>query len=58
MEKAISASIKGAIAPELEGVTGKYFGPKGEEIPSQKYYSAENEKSVWDYCEKITAKYL
>lgn len=58
MEKAISASIKAATSAELEGVTGKYFGPKGEEKPSQKYYSTENEKIVWDYCKKITHKYL
>ena len=58
MEKAISASVKGATAPELEGVTGKYFGPKGEEKPSQKYNSPENEQIVWDYCMEISKPYL
>lgn len=58
MEKAISASIKTATSAELEGLTGKYFGPKGEEKPSQKYHSAENEHRVWQYCREITAKYL
>ena len=47
-------SIKAATSPELEGVTGKYFGLKGEEKPSDKYYSHENEQIVWDYCKKIT----
>lgn len=56
--KGASPSIKLATAPEFEGVTGKYYGPKGEEKPNQKYYSVENEKIVWDYCEKVTAKYL
>lgn len=56
--KGASPSIKLATAPELEEITGKYFGPKGEEKPSQKYYSAENEKIVWEYCKKVTAKYL
>ena len=58
MEKAISPSIKAATSTELEGVTGKYYGLKGEEKPSQKYYSPENEKIVWDYCKKITEGYL
>jgi len=58
MEKAISASVKCATAPELESVTGKYFGPKGEEKPSTKNWSLENEQIVWDYCKKITEKYL
>lgn len=58
MEKAISASIKTATSTELEGVTGRYFGPKGEEQPSKKYYSTENEKRVWEYCKKVTANYL
>ncbi|MFT3903112.1 MAG: SDR family NAD(P)-dependent oxidoreductase [Niabella sp.] len=56
--KGASPSIKLATAPEFEGVTGKYYGPKGEEKPNQKYYSAENEKIVWEYCKKVTAKYL
>lgn len=58
MEKAISASIKAAINTELEGVTGKYFGPKGEEKPSQKHYSPENEKIVWDYCMQTLKPYM
>lgn len=51
-------SIYLASSPQLEGVTGKYFGLKGEEKPSEKYYSPENEKIVWDYCVKITEAYL
>jgi hypothetical protein len=58
IQKAASSSIKAATAAELEGVTGKYYGPKGEEKPSEKYYSAENEKIVWDYSQKIIKPYL
>ena len=58
MEKAISPIIKTSTSDEFEGITGKYFGPKGEEKPSQKYYTVENEQKVWDYCIKSTAKYL
>lgn len=58
LEKAASSSIRAATSPELEGVTGKYFGPKGEEKPNEKYYSVENEKIVWDYSQKIIKPYL
>ena len=58
MEKAINPSIKCATAPELEGVTGKYFGPKGEEKVNQKYYSAESEQIVWDYCMKAIKPFI
>ncbi|EAA3799150.1 ketoreductase, partial [Salmonella enterica subsp. enterica] len=51
-------SIYAATSPDLEGVSGKYFGPKGEEQPSAKYYSAENERKVWDYALKIIKPYL
>jgi NAD(P)-dependent dehydrogenase (short-subunit alcohol dehydrogenase family) len=56
--KGASSSIKAAVTPELEGVTGRYFGLKGEEKPNDKYYSPENENIVWEYCKKITGKYL
>lgn len=56
--KAASSSIYAAVSDELEGVTGKYWGPKGEEKPSDKYYSTENEQLVWDYCKKATERYL
>ena len=53
-----ASSIYAASSPELEGVTGKYYGLKGEEKPSDKYYSLENEKRIWDYCKNVTQKYL
>ena len=58
IEKAISPSVKCATAPELEGITGKYFGPKGEEKVNQKYYSSENEQIVWNYCMLAANRYL
>jgi hypothetical protein len=53
-----SSSINAAISSELEGVTGKYFGLKGEEKTNDKYYSPENEKTVWDYCMEVIKPYL
>ena len=53
-----TSSIYAATSPDLQGVTGKYYGLKGEERPSDKYYSVQNEQIVWDYCEKISKRYL
>jgi NAD(P)-dependent dehydrogenase (short-subunit alcohol dehydrogenase family) len=57
LAKGAKSSIETATSLELEGVTGKYFGPKGEEKPSDKYYSVENEQAVWEYCKKVTEDY-
>jgi NAD(P)-dependent dehydrogenase (short-subunit alcohol dehydrogenase family) len=57
LAKGAKSSIEAAVSPKLEGVTGKYFGPKGEEKPSEKYYSVENEQIVWNYCLKVTEDY-
>ena len=53
-----ASSIYAATSPELEGVTGKYYGLKGEEKPSEKYYSPENEQKVWDYSMSVIKPYL
>lgn len=58
MDKAIAPSIQAAISPSLEGVTGKYLGPKGDETPSAKNYTPENEKRVWDYAMSVIRPYL
>ncbi|MDC2172607.1 SDR family NAD(P)-dependent oxidoreductase [Bacteroides thetaiotaomicron] len=51
-------SIRCATAPELEGVTGKYYGLKGEEKPSEKYYTPQNEQKIWDYSMNVIKPYL
>ena len=52
-------SIYLATSPEMEGVTGKFFGyKKNEEKPDDKYYSTENEQKVWDYCMQILKPYI
>lgn len=57
LAKGAKSSIEAAVSPKLEGVTGKYFGPKGEEKVSDKYYSTQNEQIIWDYCLKVTEDY-
>lgn len=57
LAKGAKSSIEAAVSPKLESVTGKYFGPKGEEKVSDKYYSTQNEQIIWDYCLKVTEDY-
>ncbi|NDV64914.1 SDR family NAD(P)-dependent oxidoreductase [Bacteroides sp. 224] len=57
LAKGAKSSIEAGVSPKLEGVTGKYFGPKGEEKVSDKYYSTQNEQIIWDYCLKVTEDY-
>jgi NAD(P)-dependent dehydrogenase (short-subunit alcohol dehydrogenase family) len=58
-EKGAMTSIYLATSPEVEGITGKFFGNREkEEKADDKYYSVENEKTVWDYCMNIVKTYL
>ncbi|MDR1614380.1 MAG: SDR family oxidoreductase [Campylobacteraceae bacterium] len=51
-------SIYVATSSDLENVSGKYFANKKIAKTCDKYYSPENEQAIWDYCKKITEKYL
>jgi len=51
-------SIYLATSPDVENVTGKYFVKKKISKVSDKYYSPENEKIIWDYCMTIVKPYL
>lgn len=57
-EKGAQPTIHAATAPEIEGLSDRYYGPKGEEKVSERYYTPENEKAVWDYCLKVLDPYL
>ena len=57
-ETGAQTSIYLATSPDVEHVSGQFYNQKGEiEQPADKYYTAENEQLVWDYCEKITANF-
>lgn len=59
IEKGARTSVYLAISPDVENVTGEFFDNKEKiEKPDDRYYSAENEKTVWDYCKQITKPYL
>jgi len=47
-----------ATSKDVENVTGKYFSDKKVTKPSEKFYTPENEKIIWDYCMQITKPYL
>jgi len=52
-------SIYLATSPEVENITGKFFGNKEkEEKPDDRYYSSDHEKKVWDYCMEMVELYL
>lgn len=58
-ETGARTSIYLATSSEVENVSGQFYDAKMKiEKPADKYYSEQNEKLVWDYCEKITEKYL
>lgn len=58
-ETGARTSIYLATSPEVENVSGQFYDAKMKiEKPADKYHSAENEKLVWEYCEKVTSKYL
>lgn len=51
-------SVYLATAPEMEGVSGKFIGLKGEETVNRKYWSAENEQRIWDWCVEQTKNFI
>ncbi|MHC6178318.1 Rossmann-fold NAD(P)-binding domain-containing protein [Clostridium sp. JNZ X4-2] len=58
-EDGAKSEIYLASSPKVEGVSGKFFSHKcKEDKPNDKYYSAENEQKLWNYCKKVTKAYL
>ncbi len=58
-EKGAMSSIYLATSPEVEGVTGQFFGNRKKvEKPSDKYWTKENEQKVWDYSMNVIKPYL
>lgn len=58
-EQGAETSIYLATSDEVKTVTGQYYGTKKKIAKADdKYYSAENEKLVWEYCKQITKPYL
>jgi len=47
-----------AAAPELEGVTGRYYNRTIEEKPASYVINERLQREIWDYSEKIARSYL
>lgn len=57
-EKAAVDSVYLATSEKVEHISGKYIYKEKEAKIDDRYYSAENEQIVWDYCMKIINPYL
>ncbi|GAA1821490.1 SDR family NAD(P)-dependent oxidoreductase [Luedemannella flava] len=51
-------TIYAATSPEVEGLSDRYYGPKGLEQVSERHYTPANEAAVWNYCMKVVDPYL
>lgn len=53
------SSVYLATSPEVEGVTGEFYGNRKKvEKPDDKYYSKANEQLVWDYSMKNISRFI
>lgn len=58
-EAGAKTSIYLATSPDVSTISGEFFNQKGKvEKPDARFYSAENEQKVWDYCLKTISVYL
>jgi retinol dehydrogenase 14 len=53
-EKGARTSIRVALAPELEGVSGKYFSGGKEATPPRESYDEAVAARLWQVCEQLT----
>ena len=52
------ASIRAALAPELEGVTGRYFDKLKEKPPSRPARDPDAAKRLWEISERLVESAL
>lgn len=58
VERGAESTIFAATANEMKDINDKYIGPKGYDKVNEKYYSEKNENTIWNYCMKISEKYI
>ena len=58
LDKAAATSIYLATSPEVEGKTGGFYGNRKPLNIKTKLISAEGQQKIWNYCSKVTEKYL
>lgn len=57
-EQGAATSVYLASSRDVETITGNYFKNQRIAKADDRYYSAQNEKIVWDYCMQIAKPYL
>lgn len=58
VEKAAATSVYLATSPDVEGVSGKFFGNCKEKKIKDKFISLEGQQRIWDYCANACKAYL
>ncbi|MFI6744421.1 hypothetical protein ACIBI9_67205 [Nonomuraea sp. NPDC050451] len=56
--KGAQSTIHAATSPEVEGLSNRYFGPKGQEKVSERHHTPAGEQAVWAHCMKVVGPYL
>ena len=56
--EAAATGIYMITSPDVEGVSGKFYGNKKEKEIDSKWYSENGQEQIWDYCNEASEKYL
>jgi NAD(P)-dependent dehydrogenase (short-subunit alcohol dehydrogenase family) len=58
VQEGADATVRLAVSPELEGVTGRYFEGNREAHANRQAYNAEARKRLWDLSEELCGRFL
>ena len=56
--EAAATGIYMITSPDVESVSGKFYGNKKEKEIDSKWYSENGQEQIWDYCNEASEKYL
>lgn len=58
ISKAAETGLYMITSPEVEGLSGKFYGNKQEKEIAPEWISESGQKTIWDYCTKVLEPYL
>jgi hypothetical protein len=58
LEEGAYATVRLAVSPEVEGVTGRYFDGQREARANRQAYDVEARKRLWDLSEELCGPLL
>jgi NAD(P)-dependent dehydrogenase (short-subunit alcohol dehydrogenase family) len=58
VQTGVEATVRLAVSPELEGVTGRYFDGTREARANRQVYDREARKRLWDLSEELCGRFL